>query len=156
MIQAQRSIDRAPIFVRLVDPVVRRLLGMGVPMGPNTLLTVRGRKSGEQRSAGVALVEIGERKWVISAYGETHWVRNLRAAREAEIRVRGRDEPVRAVELSPAEAAAFFRDMLEPHIRGMFLPVRLVSRLFSRDILADPAGAAARRPVFELLPQDRR
>jgi deazaflavin-dependent oxidoreductase (nitroreductase family) len=151
MIREQhRSISRAPTFVRLVDPLVRRLLSLGFPMGPNTLITVRGRKSGELRSAGVALVEIGDRRWVISAYGETHWVRNLRAAREGVIRVRGRDEPVEAVELTPAQAVAFFRDVLQPHIRGMSLPLRLVAWVFTRDIVADPVGVAARRPVFEL------
>jgi deazaflavin-dependent oxidoreductase (nitroreductase family) len=133
-----------------MDPLVRRLLSLGVPMGPNTLLTVRGRKSGEPRSAGVALVEIGERRWVISAYGETHWVRNLRAAGEAMIQVRGQGEPVSAVELTPAAAVTFFREVLEPHIRGMPLSVRLVARIFTRDIFADPVRAAARRPVFEL------
>jgi deazaflavin-dependent oxidoreductase (nitroreductase family) len=145
------SIARAPMFVRLVDPLVRRLLRIGFPMGPNTLLTVRGRKSGEPRSAGVALVEIGGRRWVISAFGETHWVRNLRAAREAMLQVRGRDEPVQAVELTQDEAVAFFRDVIQPYVRGMPPPVRWVGRLFTRDIFADPAGTAAKRPVFELL-----
>jgi deazaflavin-dependent oxidoreductase (nitroreductase family) len=146
------SIAHAPVFVRLVDPLVRRLLRIGFPMGPNTLLTVRGRKSGQPRSAGVALVEIGGRRWVISAFGETHWVRNLRAAREAVLRVHGRDEPVAAVELTPAEAADFFRDVVQPYVRSMPLPVRWVGRLFTRDIFADPVGTAARRPVFELCP----
>jgi deazaflavin-dependent oxidoreductase (nitroreductase family) len=120
-------------------------------MGPNTLLTVRGRKSGQARSAGVALVEIGGRRWVISAYGETQWVRNLRAAGEGEVLVRGRHEPVQAVELTQDEAVAFFRDVLQPYARSLPWLLRPVAWLFTRDIFADPAGTAARRPVFELL-----
>jgi deazaflavin-dependent oxidoreductase (nitroreductase family) len=135
-----------------MDPLVRRLLRIGFPMGPNTLLTVRGRKSGQPRSAGVALVEIGGRRWVISAYGETQWVRNLRAAHEAELLVKGRAELVQAVELTPAEAADFFRDVVQPYVQSLPLPVRWVGRLFTRDIFADPAGTAAKRPVFELHP----
>ena len=150
MVYAHRSIDRPPLPVRLVDPIVRRLLRIGFPMGPNTLLTVRGRKSGLPRSAGVALMEIDGRRWVISAYGNVHWTRNLRAAGEAVIRVRGRDERVWAVELSPVQAVAFFRDVLTPHIRAMPPHLRVVSWVFARDILADPEGSAARRPVFEL------
>jgi deazaflavin-dependent oxidoreductase (nitroreductase family) len=148
--QPRQPLARAPAFVRLVDPLVRRLLRIGLPMGPNTLLTVRGRTSGEPRSAGVALVEIGDRRWVISAFGETHWVRNLRAAREAVIHAGDRAEPVQAVELTIAEAADFFRDVLQPYVRSMPLPVRAVGRLFTRDILADPVRTASRRPVFEL------
>jgi len=150
LVHAHRSIDRPPLPVRLVDPIVRRLLRIGFPMGPNTLLTVRGRKSGLPRSAGVALMEIDGRRWVISAYGNVHWTRNLRAAGEAVIRVRGRDERVWAVELSPVQAVAYFRDVLTPHIRAMPAHLRVVSWVFARDILADPEGSAARRPVFEL------
>jgi deazaflavin-dependent oxidoreductase (nitroreductase family) len=150
VIQQRISIARAPVVVRLFDPIARRLLGIGFPMGPNTLLTVRGRTSGQPRSAGVALVEIGERLWVISAFGETHWVRNLRSAQEGTIRVNGHDEPVRATELTSAEAVDFFLNVLKPHIRGMALPLRLLFSVFTREIFADPAAAAARRPVFEL------
>jgi len=145
-----RQMDRPPAFVRLVDPLVRRLLRSGMPMGSNALITVRGRRSGIPRAAGVALVEIGERRWVISAYGETHWVRNLRQAGEATLRVRGREEQVRSGELTPAEAEAFFRDELLPYVRALPLPLRLVSRMFVGEIQRDPRAAAWRRPVFEL------
>ncbi|HEX2142074.1 MAG TPA: nitroreductase family deazaflavin-dependent oxidoreductase [Candidatus Limnocylindria bacterium] len=150
MIHAARPVDRPPLFVRLFDPVARRLLKAGAPMGPNTLLTVRGRKSGQPRTAAVALVEIGERRWVISAFGDTHWVRNLRDAGEGLLRVAGREEPVRAVELTHAEAEAFFRDVLAPYVAGMGFPMRMVGRIFTRDVSADPEATAARRPVFEL------
>ena len=150
MIRNELAIARPPAFVRLVDPLVRRLLAMGFPMGPNTLLTVRGRKSGQPRSAGVAVVEIGTRRWVTAAYGEVQWVKNLRAAGEAEIRVRGRMERVRAAALSVDETAAFYRDVLRPYVRGLPLPARVASSIFARDALTDPEGAALRHPVFEL------
>jgi hypothetical protein len=99
----------------------------------------------------VALLEIGCRRWVVSAYGETHWVRNLRSASDALLRVDGRDEPVHAVELSPAEAMALFRDVLVPYLATLPLHLRIAGRVFARGILADPERAAARRPVFELI-----
>ena len=150
MIRNELAIARPPAFVRLVDPLVRRLLALGLPMGPNTLLTVRGRKSGQPRSAGVAVVEIGTRRWVTAAYGQVQWVKNLRAAGEAEIRIGRQMQHVRAVALTVDEAAAFYRDSLRPYIRSLSLPARLASSVFARDALTDPDGAALRHPVFEL------
>jgi deazaflavin-dependent oxidoreductase (nitroreductase family) len=150
--QERPSIPRPPLWVRLVDPLARRLLSMGFPMGPNTLLTVRGRKSGQPRSAGVALVEIGERRWVVGAYGDVHWVRNLRAAGEGEIRVKGRAERVRAEVLSVMAAAALYRDVLVPYVRSLPLGLRQVASVFVGDIVADPEGAAHTHPAFELHP----
>jgi len=150
-----QSINRPPRFVRLIDPMARRFLRMGAPMGPNVLLTVRGRKSGEPRSAGVALTEINGRRFIVGAYGEVHWVRNLRAAGEGTIRVRGRDEQVRAVELTGADALTFFRDVLAPWVQGSSTPRRWASRIFLGDVVGDPVDAAEHHPVFELLPTPR-
>jgi deazaflavin-dependent oxidoreductase (nitroreductase family) len=145
------SVVRPPWIVRLVDPLVRRLLGAGFWMGPNTLLTVRGRKSGEPRSAGVAIVEFGGRRWITAAYGEVQWVRNLRAAGHGEIRAGGRSEGVRARELTSAEAAAFYRDTLRGYYERLPLPGKWAAALFVGDALRDPEAAALTHPVFELL-----
>jgi len=119
-------------------------------MGPNALITVKGRKTGLPRTTPVALVEIDGKKWVIGTFGEVNWVRNLRAAGVATLSVGSRREEVRSVELTPEEGAAFFRDVIGPYVRRMRIGALLLSVLRSRDILDDPAGAAARRPVFEL------
>ncbi len=148
-----RPIDRPPFAVRLVDPIMRRLLHVGVPLGPNALMTVRGRSSGEPRTAAVAVIEIDDRRWVISAYGEMNWVRNLRAARAATLVIQGQPEAVSALELSPAEAERFFRTVLIPYVHAFPLPVRLFGRLFVGDILRDPAAAVAGHPAFELRPK---
>jgi deazaflavin-dependent oxidoreductase (nitroreductase family) len=148
--QTHTAIPRPPLVIRLADPLARRLLASGMPMGPNTLLTVRGRASGQPRSVGVAIVEIGDRRWIVGAYGDVHWVRNLRAAREAEILVAGKALPVRALEYSAAEAAAWIRGTLTPYIQGLPWARRIVSATFARAILADPESAALDHPVFEL------
>ena len=145
-----RPMDRPPLAVRLFDPVLRRLLRSGLPLGPNALITVRGRVSGERRSAGVAVLDIHGRRWVLSAYGETNWVRNLRAARVATLAVRGHAEELAARELPPAEAEAFFRTELAPYVAAFPLPLRLFGRIFVGEMLHDPAGASHRHPVFEL------
>jgi deazaflavin-dependent oxidoreductase (nitroreductase family) len=148
------TMTHAPALVRRSNPLARRLLRIGMPMGPNVLLTVRGRTSGEPRTAPVAIVEVDGRRWVIGAYGEVQWVRNLRAAGEAEIELRGRRERVRATELDREAAAAFYRDRLRPYVARLPPLGRLFARglfaMVGADVLRDPEAAAATRPVFEL------
>ena len=144
----------APAFVRASNPLSSRLLRLGLPAGPNVLLTVRGRKSGLPRTAPVAVVELDGRRWVIGAYGDVQWVRNLRAAGEAEIRVRGRAEPVLAHELDRAEATDFYARILPTYVRRLPWFGRLFARILfaaaAPEVRSDPGRAAVTRPVFEL------
>ena len=139
-----------PAFVSIFNPIASRLLRIGTPLGPNALLTVRGRKSGQLRTTPVALVEVNGRRWVQSPFGDVNWVRNLRAAGEATITVNRRPESVEAIELSTAEAARFFKDVLGPYVGRIPLGGWLVSLLGLGEILSDPDAAAAKHPVFEL------
>lgn len=142
--------ERAPRFVSFVNPVVHRLLGAGVPLGPNALLTVRGRKSGQPRTTGVAVVERDGKRWVIGTFGEVNWVKNLEAAGEATLEVRGRPLHVKAERLSREQGAAFFRDILKPYALSLPVGKLLLRILGAKEILDDPAAASAKRPVFEL------
>jgi deazaflavin-dependent oxidoreductase (nitroreductase family) len=144
----------APAYVRKPNTLVRALLRLGVPMGPNTLLTVRGRTSGQPRTVPVAVTEADGRRWVIGAYGDVNWVRNLRAAGGGEIVLDGRPTKVTAVELDTTEAEWFFRDIVGPYLRRLprilQVLVRALFRHLAPDMLTDPALAASKRPVFEL------
>jgi deazaflavin-dependent oxidoreductase (nitroreductase family) len=145
---------RVPFFVPLFNPLARRMLRGGVPLGPNALLTVRGRSSGVDRTTPVAVVAIGGRRWVIATFGEVNWARNLRAAGVATITVNRRTEAVAARELPEAEAATFFRDTVTPYVRQVPLGRWILgSMLGAREIFTDPDGAARHRPVFELRPR---
>src|SRR5712692_11189927 len=95
---------RAPSFVRLFSPVAKRILRVGPLMGPNALITVRGRKTGRPRTTPVALVELDGRRWVIGTFGEVNWVRNLRESGVATLTIGRREESVKAVELSRDDA----------------------------------------------------
>ncbi|HEY8801767.1 MAG TPA: nitroreductase family deazaflavin-dependent oxidoreductase [Candidatus Dormibacteraeota bacterium] len=126
------------------------MLGGGVPMGPNGLLTVRGRTSGQPRTTPVGVLDVGGRRWLIGAYGDVQWTRNLRAAGEGTIAVGKKSERIRSVELAPEEATVFFRDVLAPFIARQPLVLRLFVRRLLRQPLTDPVGAAGKYPVFEL------
>lgn len=142
-----------PGFVEFFNPIAQRMLGVGIPMGPNALITVRGRKSGEPRTTPIALIEIGGRRWVSSPFGDVNWVRNLRSAGQATLTFGRREEKVTAIELSTQERVEFFRDLMGPFVRRIplgFGRLLLGSVLGAKDILEDPVGAAERHPVFEL------
>ncbi len=144
---------RVPSFVGRFNPIARRMLGAGVPMGPNALITIRGRKSGEPRTTPIALIEIDGRRWVSSPYGDVNWVRNLRASGEATVTVGRKREAVAAIELSKEERVAFFRDRMGPYVRRIPLGLgRFIigSVLGAKEMLDDPENAAERHPVFEL------
>jgi deazaflavin-dependent oxidoreductase (nitroreductase family) len=153
----QRPLTRVPAIIRFPGPMINRLLGLGLRIGPNWLLTVRGRKSGELRTQPLAVIEVKGSKYVIGTFGEVNWCRNLRANPDAEISRGSRHEQVRAVELQPDEAAAFFRNGLVPELPHMPLMSRIATKVFigsvAPDIYADPDGAALRRPVFRLQPK---
>jgi deazaflavin-dependent oxidoreductase (nitroreductase family) len=143
-----------PWWVPLFNRVARPLLAAGVPMGPDVLLTVPGRKSGIPRTTPVTICEHLGRRGLISPFGEVNWVRNLRAAGRATIATGRRTEQVTAVELGPGEAAEFIRDVLAPVARGSRFGGWFVRHVDKIDI-DDPVGAAIGRPVFEVHPLPR-
>jgi deazaflavin-dependent oxidoreductase (nitroreductase family) len=141
---------RVPSFVSFFTPLASRVLRVGALLGPNALLTVKGRKSGVPRTTPVALVEVDGRRWVIGTFGEVNWVRNLRAAKRATLSVGRRREEVVAEELDHDARTAFFRDVVGPYVQRIRVGSLLLAILGARDILKDPRGAAEHRPVFEL------
>ncbi len=97
------------------------------------------------------MVTFEGRRWVWAPWGEVHWVRNLRAAGRATVKVRGRSEEVTATELDPSQRVEFFRDVLRPVARSIPFGVSFIRVVDGVD-LADPAAAAEGRSVFELRP----
>jgi deazaflavin-dependent oxidoreductase (nitroreductase family) len=145
---------QAPRRVRLFSPLLRWLLDAGVPLGFNRLVTIRGRKTGLARTTPLAVIQMGDRRWVWSPWGDVQWVRNLRASGRATVATGGRHtqaEEVTATELDAAARVAYFRDVLGPLARSVpfgTLFIRLVD-----GVRLDDAEAAARgHPVFELRP----
>jgi deazaflavin-dependent oxidoreductase (nitroreductase family) len=147
---AMTAAGRVPSFVPALNPLLQRLLRLGVPLGPNGLLTVKGRKSGLDRTTPVAVVERNGRRWIVGTFGDVNWVRNLRAAGEGVITVGRRSSHVTAVELSHEQAADFFKQVLGEYVGNSPIKRALLRVLGAREVLSDPVSAAAKRPVFEL------
>jgi deazaflavin-dependent oxidoreductase (nitroreductase family) len=144
---------RPPRGINIFNAIAKPLLARGMPMGFNGLLIVPGRNTGVPRTTPLAIIQDGDRRWVWSPWGEVQWVRNLRAAGRATVRVRGREDEVRARELDAVERVAFFRDTLEPIARSMPGGVTFI-RAFDGVDVTRPEEAAEGRVVFELQPLD--
>jgi deazaflavin-dependent oxidoreductase (nitroreductase family) len=157
----------AAIF-RLVTPVVSRVIRAALPAGPNVLLTVRGRRSGVPRSTPVAVLELGDARYVQSSFGDVDWVRNLRSSGEAVVTRAGQSRQYRAEELSPEEAGPLLRDALQRFHRSRLLramlgpqvrpPAAILHHYHFRidETPEEYLGEATRHPLFELhAPQDR-
>ena len=140
----------APWWVTIFTPHPGRCC-TGLPMGFNGLITIRGRKSGLPRTTPIAIIQVSGRRWVWSPWGDVNWVRNLRAAGDAQITFRGREEAVRATELDRTQRVAFFRDTLGPVARTIPFGRRFI-RIVDGVDLDQPEEAAEDRRVFELHP----
>ena len=134
------------VFVRISNAMTIFLLRIGVKMGTMTLLTVRGRKSGQPHTNPVTLIELDGDRLLIAPFGAVNWVRNLRAAGEATL-TRGRhSEHVSAAELSIQEAGPILKKSLAgaPSFVTNYFDVTPDSSL------ADFECEAPRHPVFRL------
>jgi deazaflavin-dependent oxidoreductase (nitroreductase family) len=72
---------------RVLNPVVKRLTGLGVDVWGSRVLEVRGRKTGEWRSVPVNLLTLDGIQYLVAPRGQTQWVRNLRAAGQGRLRL---------------------------------------------------------------------
>jgi deazaflavin-dependent oxidoreductase (nitroreductase family) len=86
------------VVVRVFNPIAMRF-GIG---GTKTL-TVRKRRTSELQRVPLITVEHEGARYLVSTRGESDWVRNLRAAGDAELRGNDATERIRATEVPVAE-----------------------------------------------------
>lgn len=86
---------RPPWGARVIGARVARLFRPSMV----SRLSVPGRTSGEWRSVSVAVLNHGGRRYLMSAYGDSEWSRNLRASGHGRLTSRGHTEQFRAVEV---------------------------------------------------------
>jgi deazaflavin-dependent oxidoreductase (nitroreductase family) len=93
---------KPPALTRhLANPLAMRLGRRGV-----ATLAVVGCRTGEVRKVPVIPVEVGGRRYLVSPYGESDWVRNLRAAGRGVLSRKGQAEVFQATEVPVDEREA--------------------------------------------------
>ncbi|WBB95333.1 MULTISPECIES: nitroreductase family deazaflavin-dependent oxidoreductase [unclassified Solwaraspora] len=139
-----------PAGVERVSRIPYRLLSWGVPMGPLTLLRTQGRRTGLPRTVPVVTLRHADLDWLVSPFGVTQWVRNIRANGRAEL---GRGQRFRTVGLVEVDGETKL-DVLHRYRRAFgFIP--FVRQAFDATPGDGPSGfctEADRHPVFLLQP----
>lgn len=97
---------------RLVNPLMKTLVKLGVGVRGGRILHVRGRTSGEWRTVPVNPLTLDGARYLVAPRGRTQWVRNLQAAGEGRLQLGRRVEEFTAVELDDADKAAAIRAYL--------------------------------------------
>ncbi len=136
-------------YDRMEAALITRLLRAGVKMGTTSLLTVRGRKSGQPYTVPVLLVEQDGRRWLVAPYGAVQWVRNIRAAGTATLTRSHHSETISVTELAAKEAAPILKQYLLMHVSA---GVRSYFDATKDSPLEAFEREAARHPVFKITP----
>jgi deazaflavin-dependent oxidoreductase (nitroreductase family) len=134
------------LTTRLVNPLIATLTKLGLSVRGSHILAVRGRKTGKRQEVPVNPVEVDGVRYLVAPRGDTHWVRNLRAAGEAELRVGQRREPIQAREIANASKPPVLRAYLRRWKRE-------TGKFFGVDDQAsdeDLARIAPDHPVFQI------
>ena len=125
-------------MVRLNVALLRR----GLAIGSQHLLSVAGRSSGVVRTTPVSLASVDGERYIVAAFANANWVKNVRAAGEATLTWQGIDERVRLVELPVGER--------EPMLRAFLTQVRGGVRFFGGRSDEEIVASAERYPVFRI------
>ncbi|MCU1455788.1 MAG: hypothetical protein JWN46_3934 [Acidimicrobiales bacterium] len=107
-----RYIEPGRFTKKVFNPLVRQLTRWGLSVKGSRELSVVGRSSGEVRRVVVNLLDVDGDRYLVAPRGNTQWVRNVRAAGRAELRVGRHVDVVAPVELADAEKPAIIREYL--------------------------------------------
>jgi len=97
------------VFNRAVAALTRA----GVSVWGSRVLRVKGRSSGEWRSAPVNLLTYEGKQYLVAPRGQTQWVRNIRASGTGELLLGSKAQPFRAVEIGDSEKIPILRAYLK-------------------------------------------
>lgn len=129
-----------------VNQFIGRLIKLGLPLFGAHELAVRGRKSGEWRTAPVNPVSVKGATYLVAPRGETDWVRNLRVAGEGELRRRRRSNAFKATELPDVDKP----DVLRVYLQKWGWQVRQIVDVSADSTPGELLEAAPGLPVFRI------
>ena len=133
---------------RVFNPIVARSTRWGISLWGSRVLSVPGRVSGEIRTTPVNVLTVDDRRYLVAPRGETHWVRNVRAAGGCTLRVGRRVESVDLRELDDGDKPA----VLRPYLRRWKWEVgQFFDGVGPDSTDAELLAIAHDHPVFEIL-----
>lgn len=134
-----------PRWLKFANRLNIAMLSRGIGPATQRVLTVPGRTSGVPRRTPIAIVTLGDERYIVAGYSKAAWVSNVRAAGKVTLSRGGDVEQVTLRELPVDERTPVLREFLRT-IRGgrSFLTVD------SRATDAELAEAAGEHPVFRL------
>jgi deazaflavin-dependent oxidoreductase (nitroreductase family) len=122
----------------------------GVSLLGSRVLSVPGRTTGKPQQVPVNLLEKDGRRYLVAIRGNTQWVRNVRVAGGAQLRVGRRREEVSLTELPLEERVAVLRLYLA---RWGWEVSQFVEGISKQSTDAELLAAAPGIPAFEVLPK---
>ncbi len=129
---------------RVGDAVFRSLARLGV--GPASLLTTTGRRTGRTRSTPVIPVSQGDHTWLVAPYGEVSWLLNARASGHVTLRHGRSNHAYKIREVAAHEAGPILKQYVE---------VATATRPYFRAAVgasaSDFEAEAGLHPVLELI-----
>jgi deazaflavin-dependent oxidoreductase (nitroreductase family) len=105
---AEGAYIRPPWMARVIGNRMARLFRPSLVCQ----LSVRGRRTGRWRFVNVVVLEHEGERYLLAAFGNTEWSRNLRATGTGRLKRRGRVEQVAVVEVPPQERAPLMQAYL--------------------------------------------
>jgi hypothetical protein len=99
--------------LKIQNPAIAAMTRAGISVWGSRILRIRGRTSGEWRTAPVNLLTYEGQRYLVAPRGQTQWVRNLRVAGSGELLLGKRAERFRAVEMGEAEKVPILRAYLK-------------------------------------------
>ena len=122
----------------------RAMLRRGLKVGSQHLLTVPGRTSGAPRSTPISVVTLEGERYIVSAFADADWVKNVRAAGSGSLSRGKQSETVTLVEVPV--------DRRDPILRAFLEQVPGGRRFFESPEPEAVVASAERYPVFRVVP----
>ncbi|MCC6436541.1 MAG: nitroreductase family deazaflavin-dependent oxidoreductase, partial [Acidimicrobiales bacterium] len=140
-----RAVEPDRLTRSILNPVVIAAARIGLSLWGARVLEVPGRCTGAVRTTPVNVLELAGERYLVAPRGCTEWVRNVRAAGGATLRLGRRREAVRTVEVADRDKVTVLRAYLR---RWQFEVGRFFDCVGPDAPDAELARIAAGYPVF--------
>jgi deazaflavin-dependent oxidoreductase (nitroreductase family) len=98
---------------RVFNPLLELSMKLGIGFRGSNILSVKGRKSGKTYTTPVNPLSFNGERYLVAPRGETGWVKNIRVSKEGELRIGGKREQIRVVEISGDEKVPVLKEYLK-------------------------------------------